>query len=69
MGKGRWSAWGRGSRDHSAAEQAHQTSQEALDQAKKQRPEVQAISDSLRQLRDENHFAKRIEALIRGEGT
>lgn len=48
-------------------EQARVAAEHHLQRAKEQRPEVQSVANSLRTLREENHFALRIEGLIRGE--
>ena len=38
----------------------------ALEQAKAQRPAVSLVSQSLRELKEENHFAERVAWLIQG---
>lgn len=45
---------------------ARQEAEGHLHQARAQRPEVTTVSESLRQLRTENHFADKITGLIQG---
>jgi hypothetical protein len=44
---------------------ARGAAQQALDQAKAQRPAVKAVADSLRELRVRNHFAESFIASMR----
>lgn len=46
--------------------QARLEAEERLRAAQQQREDVEHVSESLRVLREDNHFASRIENLIRG---
>lgn len=57
--------WKRDKGEYEGAHARIQT-QAALEQVRAQRPAVKVVSESLRKLHEENHFAERVEALIRG---
>ena len=58
--------WNRKTRVDPAAQQALADASKHLNDARKQWPEVLAVSGSLRQLRERNRFAESIELIIRG---
>lgn len=50
----------------SEASRAKNEAQANYDSVKRQWPEVNRVAASLREVRERNHFAERIESLIRG---
>jgi len=48
------------------AEKAREKAQADLDETRARWPEVRRVAASLREVREANHFAERIESLIRG---
>lgn len=62
----RW-PWHRTDRTDSPADgaHAHGAAQEALDQAKAQRPAVNEVAETLRQLRQGDHFVENVARAMR----
>jgi len=54
-------------RPDSEATKARKRAERALEQTRAETPTYQALGDSLRELREANHFAAAIAATIRGE--
>lgn len=53
-------------REPSAGSQARAHAEVQLARTRSRWPEVRAVSSSLRDLRERNHFAEQIEAIMRG---
>lgn len=51
----------------SEATRARKAAEQALEQTRAQTPKYRALGESLRELREANHFAAAIAASIRGE--
>ena len=58
--------WARKSRVDPEAQKALADASKNLNDARKRWPEVLAVSDSLRELRERNRFAESIELIMRG---
>jgi hypothetical protein len=58
--------WRRDKTDLSEARRARVEAEAALERAKSQRASIQVVSDQLKRLNNENHYADKIAHLIRG---
>lgn len=60
----RW-PWRRHGRPSEAAERAVEVAREHLREAERLRPEARRVADSLRELRERNHFTAAIDAVFK----
>lgn len=61
----RWPWWGPAS-GQPKAKKAIQDAAESLERVKAREPEVRAISQVLKNIREQNHFAEQLQSIISG---